>query len=223
MGFVKLMKIMVMGSVLISPSLLWADPIPIDSIDEVKEKVSALLKANVDPQHIGVVLDFHGVITKKATHTPNPKLKGNIKEVLEYFRNEKILCVIATAWPQLNDVVQKEIIPLGIAEFFDINESSVIPTDPTDFHLGKDNLRFSGYKNGRATALKYSHIPKQHFAQKAFALECVYPKNAFEYIIFVDDNKHNLETFQNDFEKTIHKGDENFKELILFHLESTAL
>ncbi|MBX9621614.1 MAG: HAD family hydrolase [Alphaproteobacteria bacterium] len=182
---------------------LHADPVPIESIDEVITHVRSLRKTGVKAKDIGIILDCHGVLTRETQHAPVHTLKDNILEALNYFKEEGISVVIATAWDNLDGVVQNAIVELGLGHFFD-----VIPDQKSeleDFSAGYEGaIKLRGYKNGRVVALKsvtdFDKIP--YFRKKIYALEVVYPEKVFSHIYGVDDDSYNLSIIEEDFPST---------------------
>lgn len=215
--FVKLFFLFI---VFVSFSVLHAGPIFITEIDEVVKYVKALRTSKIDAKNIGIILDCHGVVTEEDGHRPSHTLKGNIREALAYFQEERIAVVIATAWDNLDEVVQHAIVATGLGHFFD-----VIPdkkTELEDFAAGPGRtVKLKGHKNGNVVALKNAtnFENTKYFRQKAFALEVIYPETIFTHIAGVDDDTNNLETFEmRDFPRT--RQHSEGCSLKLFHLTS---
>ncbi|MBY0500675.1 MAG: hypothetical protein K2P93_01570 [Alphaproteobacteria bacterium] len=207
----------------VSYSILHAGPIFITEIDEIVKYVKTLRTSKVDANNIGIILDCHGVITEEDGHRTSHTLKGNIREALAYFQEERIAVVVATAWDNLDEVVQHAIVPTGLGHFF-----GVIPdkkTELEDFAVGSGGaVKLKGYKNGNIVALKnaFNFENTQYFRQKAFALEVIYPENIFTHIIGVDDDTNNLKIFETrDFPRT--RQHSVGASLTLFHLESPGV
>lgn len=200
---------------------LHADPIPIESIDDVVTHVHSLRGAGIKAEDIGIILDCHGVVTREAQHATLHTLKDNILGALNYFEKEGIPVVIATAWDNLDDVVQSAVVGLGLDHFFD-----VIPDQKSkleDFSVGCEGaIKLRGYKNGRVVALKsVIHFDRiTYFRKKAFALEIVYPGRVFSHICGVDDDTGNLHIIEKDFPFTRHSSEGC--SLTLFHLKTPA-
>lgn len=212
-------KLFFLFNVCVSFSILHAGPIFITEIDEVVKYVKALRTSKMDAK-IGIILDCHGVVTEEDGHRPSHTLKGNIREALAYFQEERIAVVIATAWDNLDEVVQHAIVDTGLGHFFD-----VIPgkkTELEDFAVGPNRtVKLKGRKNGNVVALKdaANFESTKYFRQKAFALDVIYPEAIFTHIAGVDDDTNNLETFETrDFPRTR----QHFEGCILklFHLVS---
>ncbi len=198
---------------------LHAERIAIESIDEVVTHVRSLRETGVKAEDIGIILDCHGVVTRETQHATPHTLKDNILEALNYFKEEGISVVIATAWNNLDDVVQNAIVELGLGHFFD-----VIPhqkSELEDFSVGYEGAtKLRGYKNGRVVALKSAaHFDSiRYFRKKAFALEIVYPGRVFSHICGVDDDSYNLGIIEKDFPFTRHSSEGC--SLTLFHLKT---
>lgn len=209
--------------IFLSMSLAMVDPIPIDSIEEVGKKIKSLRKdGGVKADKICVVFDFHGVIVEQEEHKPPFSLKGNIKNILQYLKDENIPTVVATAWDNFNAVIQEGIEPLGLKDFFDVDPNYTATLK--SFTLGLNSMNLEGYINGRVVALKYKRKREAleedlYFRQKAFAVEVCYQNNPLKYIIFVDDLEKNLKIFQEDSNELSHTGKPDFEEVILYHLQ----
>ncbi|MBY0273239.1 MAG: hypothetical protein K2X02_07565 [Alphaproteobacteria bacterium] len=200
---------------------LHADPIPIESIDDVVTHVRILRETGIKAEDIGIILDCHGVVTRETQHATPHTLKDNILGALDYFKKEGISVVIATAWDSLDDVVQNAIVELGLGHFFD-----VIPyqkSELEDFSVGCEGaIKLRGYKNGRVVALKsVTHFDRiRYFRRKVFALEIVYPGKVFSHIYGIDDDSYNLGIIEKDFPSTRHSSEGC--SLTLFHLKTPA-
>ncbi|MDZ4322527.1 MAG: hypothetical protein U1A05_00335 [Alphaproteobacteria bacterium] len=200
---------------------LHAEPIPIESIDKVVTHIRSLRETGIKAEDIGIILDCHGVVTRETQHATPHTLKDNILGALNYFKEEGISVVIATAWDNLDDVIQNAIVELGLGDFFD-----VVPyqkSELEDFSAGCEGAtKLRGYKNGRVVALKsvtnFDSI--RYFRKKAFALEIVYPGRGFSHICGVDDDNYNLNMIEKDFPSTRHSSEGC--SLTLFHLKTPA-
>ena len=201
----------------ISPLKLHATPVKIEALDKVINHVRSLRRDGVSGEEIGIILDCHGVITNEDSHHDSHTLKGNILEALKYFREEKVSVVVATAWDDLDVVVQSAIINLGLGDFFD-----VIPGEKTfleKFSAGPERkIQLEGRRNGKIVALRFPALKDMYFRQKAFALEIAYPGKVFTHIAGVDDDRGNLKIFEDNFPYTRHYHDEC--NLTLFYLQS---
>lgn len=201
----------------ISPLKLYATPVEIESLDKVINYVRSLRSMGIDGEKIGIILDCHGVITKEEKHHVPHTLKGNILKALEYFRKEKVSVVIATAWDDLDVVVQYAIINLGLGDFFEVTPGK---TPLKNFSVGPEGkIQLEGYKNGKIVALRSVFLNSKYFRQKAFALEVAYPGKVFSHIACVDDDSNNLKIFESDFPYTRHYHEGCH--LTLFHLRSS--
>src|SRR5436189_2930859 len=109
-------QVMAICSFFITPSTLCAILIPIESIDAVTERVRLLRARGVQAEDIGIIIDFHGVITNEETHGANLTLKDNIKTFLQFLNDEQSPFVIATAWDDFNAVIKEGVVELGLAE-----------------------------------------------------------------------------------------------------------
>ncbi|MBX9786513.1 MAG: HAD family hydrolase [Alphaproteobacteria bacterium] len=201
---------------------LHAERIPIESIDEVVTHVRTLRETGVKAEDIGVILDCHGVVTKETQHATPHTLKDNILEALNYFKEEGISVVIATAWDNLDDVVQNAIVELGLGHFFDVTSHQ--KSELEDFSAGCEGaVKLRGYKNGRVVALKSvtNFDTIRYFRMKAFALEIAYPGRVFSHICGVDDDICNLSIIEKTFSHTRHSSEGC--SLTLFHLTTPAV
>ncbi|MBX9621392.1 MAG: hypothetical protein K2X28_05115 [Alphaproteobacteria bacterium] len=91
--------------------------------------------------------------------------------------------------------------------------------------LGKNKSLLEGHKIGRITALREREdFPSPYFRKKAFGAEWCFPENNFKHVIFVDDDKRNLEIFEKDFKETIHyNSEEDMEKLTLYHFSSSMV
>lgn len=182
---------------------LAADPVKIDVIEDVVKEVKALRAKGISPENIGVILDFHGVVTNQREHDDFLTLKGNIRKALAYLHEENIPFVIATAWSDLSSVVQA-IDKLKLINFFPMIKLEAKPKFEL-VSLGKDkNVTLQAYQNGNIVSLKRVGSPETWCRQKAFSLERVYPDGQFEHVFFVDDSEHNTRVFEEDLRDTGH-------------------
>lgn len=203
-------------SFLIGHYSLYADPISIESIDKVEECVRTLRTSGIKPGEIGIILDFHGVVTDQPHHKSVLTLKGNIKRVLNYFLEEGVGVTLATAWLNFTEFVEG-VKSLGLSDYFGIDGD--LESHSEKYLVGEENsLIVEGYKNGRAVALKYAEDKGRDpfFRQKVHALEVTHPGQVFKYVIAVDDDKGNLKIIESNFPSTVYAG--HGCELILFHL-----
>ncbi|MBY0500382.1 MAG: hypothetical protein K2P93_00055 [Alphaproteobacteria bacterium] len=197
---------------------LYANLIPIESIDEVGEHVRDLRTRGIRPEEIGMILDFHGVVTDQPHHESILTLKGNIKNTLDYFSQERMPVALATAWTNFTEIV-KGVKSLELSGYFDIEDD--LEAHLNKYVVGKDgSLIIKGYKNGRVVALKYADYKGEDrfFRQKVYALEVTHPGAVFKYLIVVDDDRGNLKIIKRDFPSTVYAA--QGCELILFHLTS---
>lgn len=201
----------------ILPLRLYAIPVEIESLDKVIEHVRFLRSRGIRGEEIGIIFDCHGVITNEESHHDSHTLKGNILEALKYFREEEVSVVVATAWDDLDVVVQSAIINLGLGDFFD-----VIPGKKTvleNFSGGsEEKIQLEGRRNGKIVALRSPLLNSKYFRQKAFALEIAYPGKVFSHIAGVDDDRYNLKVFESNFPYTRHHREGC--NLTLFHLQA---
>lgn len=201
----------------ILPSLS-ADPIQIDSIEQVETHVRTLRSKGVKPEEIGVILDFHGVVTNEQVHKTPLTLKGKIIDFLTYLQEEEIPYCIATAWDDFPAVIQEGIATLELAKFFDVDPKQSEKEEI--FTVGqKGSVTLKGHKNGKVVALKHHDSQIIYFRQKAFSLEVVYQNFFPNYILLVDDGPANLKAAQEDFPQTVYSD----KTLTLFHLTTPKI
>lgn len=201
---------------------LHAERIPIESIDEVVTHVRSLRETGIKAEDIGIILDCHGVVTREPQHATLHTLKDNILEALNYFKDEGISVVIATAWDSLDDVVQNAIVGLGLGHFFDVTPDQ--KSELEDFSVGCEGaVKLRGYKNGRVVALKSvtNFDTIRYFRMKAFALEIAYPGRVFSHICGVDDDIRNLSIIEKTFSHTRHSSEGC--SLTLFYLKPPAV
>ncbi|MBX9620532.1 MAG: hypothetical protein K2X28_00620 [Alphaproteobacteria bacterium] len=204
----------------IFPLKLSANPIEIDSLDKVIDHVRSLRSRGISGEKIGIILDCHGVITNEESHHTSHTLKDNILEALKYFHDEKVSVVVATAWDDLDAVVQYAIINLGLGDFFEVTPGK--KTLLKYFSVGSEgNTQLEGHRNGKIVALRSIFSINHYFRQKAFALEVVYPGKVFTHIAGVDDDRYNLKIFEHNFLETRHYKDKC--NLTLFHLQSSKV
>jgi hypothetical protein len=216
--FLQYLKLISIMNFLIGGHPLYADPIPIESLDKLEEHVRALRASGIRADEIGIILDFHGVITNETHHASILTLKGNIKRVLNYFLEERIAVALATAWLNFTEFIEG-VRNLELSDHFEIDGD--LEVHPKDYFVGEESsLVVKGYKNGRAVALKYAHDKGRDpfFRQKVHALEVTHPGQVFKYVIATDDDQRNLRTIENDFPSTAHATQDC--KLILFHLTS---
>lgn len=194
------------------------------SIEEIKNVVRDLREKGKKGRNIIAILDFHGLVVNEEEHSAHLTLKDGIIEILEYFKKEKVLFLVATAWDNFNAVIQDGIVKLGLQDLFDVNPNHTAELEYFKLGSNKTELKefnIQGYRNGRVVALKYmwaTHTP--YFRQKAYAAELCYPEAEIHYMIFADDSKPNVEIFDEDSNHITQTRGENFQELILLHLEN---
>lgn len=216
--FRRLITLSFVSSLLVFSSASWAMIDTIDSIEEIKRKVQSLRKEGVNADEMCVVWDFHGVLTKQATHQLPLTLNDNVVNTLEYLKENNIPNVMATAWHNFNAVISEGIIPLGLKDFFDVNPRNAFLQD---FEISADGRRISGYRNGNVFALKDNDRDSEttYFPRKAFAVELAYPHNKFRCILVVEDSLGNLNKFRKDSLYMKHTENPDFESLLFYHFK----
>lgn len=199
------------------PSFAFANFETITSLMSVKDKVDSLQRQGATPKDIVVVWDCHGVITAQGTPRKGVEstLNPDALTVLGDLNAGGISQVISTAWHNPYEV-QKDLQRLQVTPFFDAENSE--RRDLEIVTLGK-NKSLQGHKIGRITALReHEEFPVPYFRKKAFGAEWCFPGNNFKHIIFVDDDRHNLDLFEKDFKETIYyNSEEDMEKLTLYH------
>lgn len=205
------------------PSFVFANPETIISLISIKDKVSSLQEQGAKSEDIVVVWDCHGVITaqgipkKGVESTLNP----DVFTVLDYLNAGGVSQVISTAWHNPYEV-QKDLLRLQVAPYFEAE--NIERRNLEIVTLGKNKF-LEGHKIGRITALReHEDFPSPYFRKKAFGAEWCFPGNNFKHIIFVDDDRRNLEIFEKDFKETIYyNSEEDMEKLTLYHFSPSMV
>lgn len=205
-------------SLFVCSSASWAMINTIDSIEKIKRTVQSLRKEGVNADEICVVWDFHGVITKQATHQPPLTLNDNVLDTLQYLNENNIPNVIATDWHDFNAVIREGILPLGLKDFFDVHSYAALLED---FEVSANERRISGYRNGRVFALKDAVLDSGsiYFPRKAFSVELAYPDNIFKYVLDIDNSLNSLNNFRKDSFYIKPTENPTFQRLLFYHFK----
>src|SRR3990167_2507238 len=179
----------------------------IDDFEPIQKQILQLKEKNIAPKDIGVILDFHGVMTDESNQSNPVKLQQGIMDFLGFLEDQQVSYAVATAWKDFDKFIQ-DIIELGLGEKLNV-------TKDTSESIKKKTSKGStlaGFKNGKAYALRKG-LSTNQYPQKVFALEVAFPDRIFNHVIIVDDEKNNFKTFSQDFPYTRYSE----AELILYH------
>lgn len=147
------------------------------------------------------IFDVHGILTNDEGPSDEKAVaRGDIDKIVKALYEMGIKLIASSAWEQPGQVVN-DIVDIDLYKQFEVGETTF--NSKKILELENKKIKVDYFNNGNMGSVKIFDDRGKYYRNKAFAPYLVLKDKVSNYkkILFIDDNKINIEQFQYDVKK----------------------